>query len=68
MNIVALLSHSFLLTNLWGKEKRLQGGRQRCSRAKENLQAGAFCVSARPLPTTYLFSGGSLLHMKLKFD
>lgn len=51
MNIVALLSHSFLLTNLWGKEKRLQGGRQRCSRAKENLQAGAFCVSAPPLPT-----------------
>lgn len=70
MNFVALLSRSFLLTNLRGKEKRLRGRRHRhCSRAKENLQAGAsFCVSTRPLPTTHLFSAGSLLQTKLKFD
>lgn len=66
MNIVALLSHSFLLTNLWGKEKRLQGGRQRCKQG-EGKPAG-WCFLRVSTSSAHLFSGGSLLQTKLKFD
>lgn len=57
MNIVALLSHSFLLTNLWGKEKRLQGGSAAAGRRKTCRLVPSACQHVLCPPPTCSLEG-----------
>jgi len=55
MNVVAWLSHSFLLTTLWGgRVASKQGGFSTSAEGKGKPLGWCFCVQTHPMPTAHL--------------